>query len=353
MNRITKLIMPLVLILGLSISCSSSSDDSDSDSGKKSTLTLTSSRTSTSMIEKAVFVFTVTNNKGEDVTASTKLYINDKELSSSEFTPTEAGEYTVIAKTTELTSNTVSISVTETPYFAHKVLIEDFTGAGCGWCPRVSKAIELAEEATDKVIAVAIHNPVFGPDPFTFKPRTVLENKLGVKGYPTAFINRNIAWKAPENTNYDIPTKAPHLKENSPIGIKIESNVSANAASIDISLFFKESFQNLKYVVFIVEDGLKYKQTNYTNLYGGGATLPDFIHNNTLRATSDTLLGTDIDATSTAKNSQVKINALIGNFVTEDIKNVKVVVAILDENGAVLNVQTSAANQTVDFEYAK
>ena len=33
-----------------------------------------------------------------------------------------------------------------TAKFKHRVLIEDFTGAWCGWCPRVSHAIELLKE---------------------------------------------------------------------------------------------------------------------------------------------------------------------------------------------------------------
>ncbi len=362
MNQITKFIMPLVLILGLSFSCSSSDDSNPEPKPPEpptSSIKLTSSLTTSTLEENATYVFTVKDEKGNDVSEFADFEINDVANPTNQFTPNTIGEYTVIAKWNELTSNSVSFSVTEVPvdntnkYFVHKVLVEDFTGAGCGWCPRVSKAIELAEAASDKIIAVAIHNPVFGPDPFTFSGRTVLENKLRVQGYPTAFINRTIAWKAPENTNYEIPLKAPHLKESSPIGIKIESNLSATSGSVDVSLTFKESFENLKYVVFVVEDGLIYKQTNYTDLYGGGSTLRDFVHNNTLRATSGTLLGNDIDNASTAKDSKVTINAPIANFVSADISKLKVVVAVLDSKGVVLNVQSAPANQTLDFEYVK
>ncbi|MBW3519930.1 Omp28-related outer membrane protein [Flavobacterium sp. NKUCC04_CG] len=362
MNSIIKFIMPLVLILGLSISCSSSDDSNPAPpppppGPATSSIKLTASQTSSTLIENVTYVFTVLDEKGTNVSESADFEVNDITIPTNQFTPDAVGEYKVIAKWNGLTSNSLSIVVTVDPvdntnkFFAHKVLVEDFTGAGCGWCPRVSKAIELAEAASDKMIAVAIHNPVFGPDPFTFAGRAVLENKLGVRGYPTAYINRSTLWSPPENTNYQIPINAPHLKESSPIGIKIESNLTATSGTVDISLSFKESFQNLKYVVFIVEDGLKYKQTNYTNLYGGGGTLPNFIHNNTLRATFGNLLGTSIDNASSAKDSKVTINTSIPTFKSEDITKLKVVVAILDDKGVVLNVQRAAANHTLDFEY--
>ncbi|WP_430614843.1 Omp28-related outer membrane protein [Flavobacterium sp. JP2137] len=359
MDSITKFTMKLVLLFGLTISCSSS-DDSNPDpklpEPKPASITLTSSRTSSTLDENVTYVFTVKDEKGVDVSEFVDFKINDTPFPSNQFKPEALGEYKVIANWNGLTSNSLTITVTAEPIdtkknFVHKVLIEDFTGAGCGWCPRVSYAIEKAEADSDKIIPVAIHNTVYGPDPFNYIGRLVLENKLRVNSsYPTAFINRTIKWKGPEDANYKFPST--YLKESSPIGIKISSNLSNASGTANVSLYFKETYQDIKYVAYIVEDGLKYKQTNYTSFYGGASTLPDFIHNNTLRATAGSILGEVIPASASVVGGTLDLNINFTNYKSEDVSKLKVVIIIVDDKGLVLNVQRAQANTTNSFEYA-
>jgi len=53
--------------------------------------------------------------------------------------------------------------------FQKRVLIEDFTGTWCGYCPRVSYGIDRVMEQTTKAVPVAIHQQSSGSDPYHFQ----------------------------------------------------------------------------------------------------------------------------------------------------------------------------------------
>ena len=90
-------------------------------------------------------------------------------------------------------------SVAETPIagkFKKNVLIEDFTGTWCQYCPRVIYGIQKVETEGLAAYPVAIHrgNPpgsANSVDPFNF-PASALESYIGLTGYPTAKLNRKI-----------------------------------------------------------------------------------------------------------------------------------------------------------------
>src|SRR5690606_36166407 len=96
------------------------------------------------------------------------------------------------------------------------------------------------------------------------------------------------------------------LKEGSPIGIKIESNLAATSGKVDVSLKFSQNInQELKYVVYILEDGLVFRQANATAMYGNNTGKPvwsmNFVHDHVVRATNN-FLGEPIAAGQTTAN---------------------------------------------------
>ena len=92
----------------------------------------------------------------------------------------------------------ITITVNDPPiYFEKYVMVEDFTGTWCGWCPRISYAIEKLEEETDDAVIVAAHQG----DPMQFSQITALMNAFGVTGFPTGIINRTANWNYPQPNN--------------------------------------------------------------------------------------------------------------------------------------------------------
>jgi len=195
--------------------------------------------------------------------------------------------------------------------FKHRVLIEDFTGAWCVNCPRVTHTIEeeLEPEHHDKFIAVALHNDDGGSDPFVFKPyekqlHGILADKVHptpeFASYPFSPLNRQEMWKR-DGQAYDVQQALDLVQESSPVGIRIDSDldITEGTGTVNVSFKFNQDYnEELKYIVYIVEDGLEYAQKNSTPFYGGGSEIEDFVHN----AVAKGIVGTDVLGTTIPAN---------------------------------------------------
>ncbi len=200
--------------------------------------------------------------------------------------------------------------------YQHRVLIEDFTGAWCGWCPRVSHSIETLEtENNDKIVAVALHNG----DKLAFSKQGVLGNslweKFGVptnqRGYPFAVINREVEWQAVNGNNMNLNQVLSKAAASSNIGIKITSNLESTSGSVNVSFKFAASYTSeLKYVVYIVQDGIVLAQENYTTNYGGAGKKPNFIHNSVAKATTGDIFGVVIPSDQTSTGNEFNTGQL-------------------------------------------
>jgi hypothetical protein len=305
--------------------------------------------------EQEFFTFKVTNNAGDDITNQSIIYVNDIQLEGNIFTPSELGTFDVYAKyivdNREFLSQPKTVNVVvnvEDLYFKHKVLVEDFTGTWCGWCTRIIYALELIEAQTHNVIPVAIHNN----DEFDFAGRVPLEDHLGIGGaYPFAAINRTTIWSNPQHHNVSQPIDK--IQPQSPIGIKINSNLGANSGTIDVNFKFKEAISGeLKYAVYVVENGLIANQKNYnTDLYDGLEILSNFTHNHTLRGVYGNIIGNDLGQAAT-EGLEVTLSNLAVNYTVVDVTKLQVVVFLMAADGTVLNVQIADRNTEVDYEYA-
>ena len=98
-------------------------------------------------------------------------------------------EFTATNVLTNKPDNELStvLTVTETGY-PRTIVMEEFTGMGCGWCPRGTVGMEKCEKALgDKFIGLAIHDgdPLASAD---YKPLVDLAKQQA--GLPSAMINR-------------------------------------------------------------------------------------------------------------------------------------------------------------------
>lgn len=248
-----------------------------------------------------------------------------------------------------------------TTRYQHRVLIEDATGTWCQFCPRVSYGIEQAKSnAThgDKIVAVAIHqsydNNGTYDDPMEIPAGNTLINMYasnhGLTGFPFGLINRTAVWDYPEPNNLAQVFNSIN-QQGSPVGIKISSNLTTSGGTITADFKFSEGYQNLKYTVYVIENGVitpSSPQSNTTGYYNGEGA--NFVHNDVLRAVSGTVTGNTL-GTVTAGQSITKDNQSVEyTLFNNDLSKVEVVVFVTDASGKVLNVKAAHANQTADFE---
>ncbi|MGG5506594.1 MULTISPECIES: Omp28-related outer membrane protein [unclassified Myroides] len=267
---------------------------------------------------------------------------------------------------------------TETVYYAHKSILEDFTSIGCPACPIGSFMIEEIEKSDykDQIIPIALHDDYNYSDPYRLPFAETYARHMELAFYPSLFWNRNKpAWDQPnqfidgeldanKNPVYFLAKEefaeyikgTGYLKEKSNIGIKINSELQATNGTVTVNLKFSEDLNaNLKLVVYVLEDGLVSRQANSTPLYGNtsgrGRWESNFVHNHVVRA-SNNVLGDAIAASATVKDTEFTTSVEL-TYDTIDLSKSEVVVVILDEKGLALNAQKAKANTTQDYQVVK
>ncbi len=364
------LLLAFAGLLTTNFACSSDSsstkeqdDDNDDDNGKA--LSLSTPKRLLTLGETLDFTTKLDN----DFVTHAQIFINDQLIQGTSFKFTEVGDYTVKAKLANgQESHVLKISVFKNEEdleksisFEHRVLIEDFTGAWCQYCPLVAYDIELLEkDHSEKIQAIAIHNSQNnnasngGHDPFDFFPkeRRAFESEMKVNGYPFATINRK------ENFRTDYKRAIALHQPKSRIGIKISSEVYSSDAVVKVSIKFGEDYNaDLKYAVFLLEDHLLFRQANSTQYYGhlqknGGFSM-DFEHNNTLVGMGTSFRGETIAASATVKGNEFNNDNIYFMHKAKDIKNTKIVVVVTNKDGETLNVLSAPANTTQDYQLVK
>lgn len=310
----------------------------------------------TSIDAGGVLNFASLGNNGSSVTATSTFYVNGTAIAGSSYTTDSAGTLDIYATHVNslgatLTSPTIQVVVNNVINFNKRVLIEDFTGTWCQYCPRVSYAIELVNAQTSDATIVAIHRYNSSIDPFNFSGATALENQIGLSGYPTAMLNRNTEWNYPETSNASV-SQAVNLTSgvNPKLGVAMETTTSGNTSTVNVKVKFGKSFSNLKLVVYALEDNLIYNQTNSTSYYGGANPIVGFEHDHVLREVlSSSILGETITGSTNLNDEFSKsfTYTIPGNVNTN---NVRFVAFVIDSSNKALNSREAGPNETQSFE---
>ena len=231
--------------------------------------------------------------------------------------------------------------------FRKQALIEDYTGTWCGNCARVSYAIEKVKEESDRVVSVAIHN---GNDPYNFVGIGPLKNLISPNSelaLPQSRLNRTTTWTFPEVNNVQQVINL--TSNNSGLGLALNSTITDGTINLDVSVKFAQNYSNLKLVVYVLEDKLIYRQTNYSNFYGAINPIPNFEHNHVLRASLTNLLGDPLIKTNynqtVTTNFSVPVPANVSN-----VENMNFVAFVIEENNNVLNVRAAERNEAQVFQ---
>lgn len=324
---------------------------SDSDGGSKVTsITLTSN--STEAYVNDPLTFTVKDNKNRVITSESNIYVNGTLISGDTYTPTSTGSLTVYATYNEgsdiITSETLNFTSNNAINFNKRLLIEDFTGTWCQFCPRVSHAIELVRDETSDINVVAIHR---GSDPYNFPDAAPLESFINLAGYPTAMLNRKTEWTYPETSTGSInQALALTTGVNPKLGIAMTTTTTGSTSNIQVKVKFGKNFSNLKLVVYAVEDNLIYNQTNSTSYYGGVNPIVGFEHDHVARAVlTGSILGDNITGTL-AYDTEYTRNFVYNAPSNVNSANVHFVAIVLDSSNNAVNSRTVSGTDTQSFE---
>jgi hypothetical protein len=324
-------------------SCSSSENESENLVGS---IEISSSETALDVGD--VVGFTIIADGQKDVTSKSEIYVNDVKISGTTFTAVSEGNFKITATYEGVTSNELNLTVEKAgPRFQKNVIIEDYTGTWCGWCPRISYAIEQVKSATDFVIPIGVHEGDSMENAFG----NGLISAFSVASYPTAYIDRVEKWTSPQPNN--VSQVIDLLEADSEIGIAMESVLNSTNIELNVNVKFGENFtKNMKLVVLVLEDGIVEDQVNYTTRYGGGSLLSNFVHDHVLRHSLTNVLGDDIPTSETEKNNEYSKSFNIG--VPAVISNAEKMsfVAIVTDGATkeVINARVVHVNSSNDFE---
>lgn len=134
----------------------------------------------------------------------------------------------------------------------------------------------------------------------------------------------------------------------------MDASVENGTINLEVKTKFSSTFENLRMVVYVLENDLFYDQVNYTNnLYGTGNINPltDFEHNHVLRFCATDLMG---DAIPNAESS-------VGLTYTKQLSfqmpsnisnpaNIEFVAFIVDDTNKALNVRKAYPGDLQEFE---
>lgn len=231
--------------------------------------------------------------------------------------------------------------------FKKKMLIEDYTGTWCGNCTRVSYAIEKVKEQTDQMVTIAIHN---GVDPYHFAGIQPLKDLISPNNdleLPQSRLNRTITWTYPEVSN--IQQALNLTSNNSGLGLAIHSTTGNGSIDLDVKVKFAQNYENLKLVVYILENHLIYRQYNYTNYFGAINPVTNFEHNHVLRTSLTNLLGNPLSNTNFNQTLTTNFSLPIPSNIS-NADNISYVAFVVDANNNVINVRAAESNEDQTFE---
>ncbi|WP_298221401.1 Omp28-related outer membrane protein [Flavobacterium sp.] len=231
--------------------------------------------------------------------------------------------------------------------FQKKVLIEDYTGTWCGNCTRVSLAINKVEAETDNMVAVAIHN---GNDPYHFagyQPLQELVSPGRDLELPVSRLNRITRWTTFENDHIN---EALNLTSNNcGLGLAMKTVVGDATIDLDVKVKFAQNYDNLRLVVYVLENHLIYRQTNYYSFCGTLPTIQNFDHNHVLRASLTDLLGNPLANTNFNQTVTTHFSVPIPSNISNP-DNISFVAFVVDANNNALNARAAEGNEDQDFE---
>ncbi len=305
---------------------------------------LSSNKTSCWVTDSALF--TITDDLGTNITAVAAISVEGTAIASNAHTFDAAGSYNVVATYLGLTSNTVTVQAVNSTHTT-KVMVEDYTGTWCGYCPRLAYKIDQLAMNNANVIPVAVHDDT----PFGFESVSTLSSAFGITGFPTGKINRTLTWNESDSQVLS------QLNDFKACGLALETSMSGSSLSVSVDVHYDiDADSDHKLVVYILEDDLLYDQVNYMNgdpsspWYGMGDPIVNFEHDNVARTTLTAVLGDAIPASEAVLGNTYSADFTYSIPSAYDTNNLEVVAFVVDASKTVVNVQMVKAGDDQPFD---
>lgn len=259
--------------------------------------------------------FIIVDEDQDTITDFVKIYNNDVALLNNKFTTTSLGEYQFIAKHKNVESNVLTL--TALPRKSRKVLIEEFTGEWCGWCPMAAYNIEqLIDEYDGDVLTAAIHNG----DGLAYENEGLLRAAFGINYFPSGVVGRtylgsDIGFNDPTMNQAIIDLVDQEINfDDILLGVDITSSIVGNKVAVDVKVdFFENIDEQLRVTVYLIENNVvSGAQQNYFTNYAGfegayyysqPAILPNFVHQKVLRKVGTDIYGKLIPSSERTENN--------------------------------------------------
>ncbi len=268
LNKLTHIFIFLLICSGLMISCGTEEEP------HANALTVTLSTPSVQVGNAITFMASSLNDG--DLTSTSTFFVNGEQIEGNTYTPSVANDSNeVYATYNGLTSAVVNFSSFDLvpSEYTQKVLVEDYTGTWCSYCPRMAQILDFFTEYNDNVIPIAIHCEGAGePDPWVYEHWAQMAhvNNYNAGGQPKGKINRiyNVdmligSQPCPNNAEGYHPQIDPYLNQSAPLGLSINSTLSGNSLNINVKVGFATGdISNAKLVVNLIEEGLTHNQAN-------------------------------------------------------------------------------------------
>lgn len=304
-------------------------------------------------MKNQTITFGLLDNNGNDTASEATFYVNGTAISGFTFTSATDGDFEVYAEYM-VEGDTYSTSVKDFSVYTpkRKVAIEDYTGTWCGFCPAVALAIDTVKAATDQISVVAIHETSSSnADPMHFERVQELKDEFGIGGLPQARLNRTQKWTAPYN-KADVLAMA---GTETNLSIAVDSKITGTNLTVDAKVIYANGSEaGDKLVVYLLESGIVYPQTNYFNntsghpLEGHGDPIPDFVHNDVLRNSLSDVFGDAI--ASTAAYTEFKKHYTLEIPSEYNVDNLSLVVMVVNSNNEAKNSQFATVGQYKRYE---
>lgn len=372
LNKLTHIFIFIMFCSGLIISCGTEEEP------QANALTVTLSSSSVQVGNPVNFTASSLNDG--DLTSVATFFVNGEQIEGNTFVPTEANDSNeVYATYNGLTSPVVNFSSFDfiPSEYTQKVLIEDYTGTWCTYCPRMAQILDFFVDYSENVIPVAIHCEGNEEDPWVYEywQQMAATENYNANGQPKGKINRiypvNMlegVQPCPNDPTGYYPQIDPYLNQAAPLGLAINSTLSGNSLNIQVKVGFATGdISNAKLVVNLIEEGLTYDQKN--GYYGSSFPncpfnqgeynqnpIPDFPQKHVLLKSFTDIFGDAIPANEVADGNiwTKDLNVSLPSNVTN--ANNLYLVAFVVGNGdeistrAVLNVQRAKVGTTQNFD---
>ena len=299
-----------------------------------------------SYLKDQLISFNMIDLEGNNITSSTSFVVDNQLINGNTISYDEIGSHDVSANYTIDSQNySTDLIVFNIVEPINKVIVEDYTGTWCGYCPPVAHAIYELKEVYDNIISVGIHNN----DELTIDQESDLRSELGISGFPSARLNRTISWFDP----YQISDVNSLLSEENNVAISIKSVIENIDLEVDLRIVSNVELVNHKLVIYLVESNLIYDQSNYFNyvedsyFYNLGNPIENYSHQDVLRKSITNISGNALNVIQPLTDYKFNFNVEISpDFVQE---NLAIVAIIVDSDNNAINSQFSEVNSFQDF----